>query len=65
MKLGIIGGSGLETIDGLENLHAHMQDTPFGRPSDQIVEGTVGETSLVFLSRHGQGHVVAPSATSS
>ena len=61
MKLGIIGGSGLETIDGLENLHAHMQDTPFGRPSDQIVEGTVGETSLVFLSRHGQGHVVAPS----
>lgn len=61
MKLGIIGGSGLEKIEGLENLHAHRQNTPFGSPSDQIVEGSIGNTPLVFLSRHGQGHTIAPS----
>ena len=61
MKLGIIGGSGLEKIDGLENLHVHTQDTPFGKPSDQLVEGSLEGTPVVFLSRHGQGHTIAPS----
>ncbi len=61
-KVGIIGGSGLYAIGGLQ----HPEDvmilyTPFGPPSDHFVSGRLGETEVVFLSRHGRGHHINPS----
>lgn len=61
MKLGIIGGSGLEKLEGLECRRIHTADTPFGKPSDGIVEGVIGGATLYFLPRHGRGHTILPS----
>ncbi|MGE0668448.1 MAG: S-methyl-5'-thioadenosine phosphorylase [Sphingomonadales bacterium] len=58
--LGIIGGSGLYDIDGLENAGWETVDSPFGAPSDQLFTGTLGGTTLVFLPRHGRGHRIPP-----
>ena len=58
--LAIIGGSGLYEIDGLTDVRELVLDTPFGAPSDAIVQGTLGETTLLFLPRHGRGHRVPP-----
>lgn len=59
--LGIIGGSGLYELDGLERVQEHVIDTPFGAPSDALIEGWLGETQLFFLPRHGRGHRFSPS----
>ena len=59
--LGIIGGSGLYDIDGLENKIWRKVETPFGDPSDELLCGTLGGQKLVFLPRHGRGHKRAPS----
>ena len=61
MKLGIIGGSGLEKIDHIEPVGMHEVDTPFGKPSAPILEGVIGGTTLFFLPRHGKGHTIMPS----
>lgn len=61
MAVGIIGGSGLYEIDGLENLREKGMETPFGKPSADFVCGTLGDTEVVFLSRHGKGHTAMPS----
>jgi 5'-methylthioadenosine phosphorylase len=58
--LGIIGGSGLYAIEGLTHVEAIEQTTPFGTPSDAIVRGHLGDTTLLFLPRHGQGHRLPP-----
>jgi len=58
--LGIIGGSGLYAIDGLEARRSLDIDTPWGRPSDALIEGRIGAVRLVFLPRHGQGHRLPP-----
>src|SRR5262245_36909278 len=58
--LGIIGGSGLYELAGLQALEELTVDTPFGPPSDVILRGTLGETTLLFLPRHGRGHRLAP-----
>jgi 5'-methylthioadenosine phosphorylase len=58
--LGIIGGSGLYELEGLEQVEAIEVDTPFGKPSDAIVRGRLGATTLLFLPRHGRGHRYAP-----
>ena len=59
--LGIIGGSGLYEIDGLEDRReAHVQ-TVWGAPSDMLVRGRIGPVELVFLPRHGKGHRLSPS----
>jgi 5'-methylthioadenosine phosphorylase len=58
--LGVIGGSGLYDIDGLADVRETRVDTPFGAPSDVIVEGRLGEAKLLFLPRHGRGHVHPP-----
>jgi 5'-methylthioadenosine phosphorylase len=59
--LGIIGGSGLYELPGLENRHqAHMQ-TPWGQPSSDLFHGEIAGLPIVFLPRHGQGHRVPPS----
>jgi 5'-methylthioadenosine phosphorylase len=59
--LGIIGGSGLYEIDGLEDRREESVETPWGPPSDKLVRGRIGEVELVFLPRHGRGHRLTPS----
>jgi len=59
--IGIVGGSGLYGMEGLEGLKEVAVDTPFGRPSDAFITGTLGGVRLVFLPRHGRGHRVSPS----
>ena len=59
--LGVIGGSGLYEIDGLEDRRWVSVDTPWGSPSDQLLTGTLGGVKLVFLPRHGRGHPIPPS----
>jgi 5'-methylthioadenosine phosphorylase len=59
--LGVLGGSGLYEIEGLSGVRELEVDTPFGKPSDVLVEGTLeGGTKLLFLPRHGRGHRVPP-----
>lgn len=58
--IGVIGGSGLYAIDGLENVEKHRVETTFGEPSDEVVSGMLDDTRLLFLPRHGVGHRFAP-----
>jgi len=59
--LGIIGGSGLYQLEGLTNQEEFEIETPFGKPSSPITIGTIGNTKLAFLARHGRGHTLLPS----
>lgn len=59
--LGVIGGSGLYEIDGLENTREIRVETPWGDPSDTLIKGRLGQVELVFLPRHGKGHRLTPS----
>lgn len=58
--VGIIGGSGLYEMEGLENVAEIEVSTPFGQPSDKLVTGTYLGRRLVFLPRHGRGHRFMP-----
>ncbi len=58
--LGVIGGSGLYAMEGLEGLEEHAVDTTYGQPSDVVVSGRLGDTRMLFLPRHGRGHRLAP-----
>ena len=60
MIVGVIGGSGLYALPGLANVEHHSVSTTFGEPSDQVVSGTMGDTQMLFLPRHGKGHRIAP-----
>ena len=60
-RIGIIGGSGLYQIDGLEDAHWTEVDTPWGAPSDAVLTGTLDGVPMAFLPRHGRGHVHSPS----
>ncbi|MBN1304134.1 MAG: S-methyl-5'-thioadenosine phosphorylase [Anaerolineales bacterium] len=60
VKLAIIGGSGLYSMPGLENVEKHEFDTPFGSPSAPIVVGTLDGYRVAFLARHGLGHTIMP-----
>jgi 5'-methylthioadenosine phosphorylase len=59
--LGVIGGSGFYQIEGLEKVEQVELITPFGAPSDAYYRGHLGDTEVVFLSRHGRGHRILPS----
>ncbi|MBF0324263.1 MAG: S-methyl-5'-thioadenosine phosphorylase [Alphaproteobacteria bacterium] len=59
--LGIIGGSGVYDIDGLTNKEWRRIDSPFGPASDELLFGELDGQKLVFLPRHGRGHVIPPS----
>jgi 5'-methylthioadenosine phosphorylase len=61
VTVGVIGGSGLYEIDGIEDLREVEISTPFGEPSDAYLCGRLGEASMVFLARHGRGHRISPS----
>src|SRR4051794_30360120 len=58
--IGIIGGSGLYQIEGLQNGTEHKVDTPFGAPSDVVFGGTLHGRQVYFLPRHGRGHRLLP-----
>ncbi len=58
--IGVIGGSGLYEMDGLEGAETFSVDTPWGAPSDKLVKGRIGDVTLVFLPRHGKGHRLTP-----
>jgi 5'-methylthioadenosine phosphorylase len=58
--LGVLGGSGLYEIDGLEGRRWVTIDTPWGAPSDQVLHGRLGRVELRFLPRHGRGHRLSP-----
>lgn len=58
--LGIIGGSGLYDLPGLEDTAWVSVSTPWGDPSDQIFTGRLGQARLAFLPRHGRGHRIPP-----
>ncbi|MDF1670116.1 MAG: S-methyl-5'-thioadenosine phosphorylase [Roseovarius sp.] len=59
--IGVIGGSGLYQIDGLEGAEWISVHSPWGAPSDQILTGTLDGVAMAFLPRHGRGHVHSPS----
>jgi 5'-methylthioadenosine phosphorylase len=59
--IGIIGGSGLYQIDALREAQWVAVDTPWGRPSDDLLIGRIEGVKFVFLPRHGRGHPIPPS----
>jgi 5'-methylthioadenosine phosphorylase len=60
IRIGIIGGSGLYQMEGLEDVHEIRVTTPFGDPSDALIAGRIEGVPVVFLPRHGRGHVHMP-----
>lgn len=60
-KLGVIGGSGLYQMEGVSIVREHDLITPFGKPSDAVIEGNVGGRTVYFIPRHGKGHRHTPS----
>src|SRR5436853_2134478 len=59
--IGVIGGSGLYRIDGLADVEWRRVESPFGRTSDAFCFGTLDGQPIVFVPRHGRGHVLPPS----
>ncbi|MBW4473175.1 MAG: S-methyl-5'-thioadenosine phosphorylase [Stenomitos rutilans HA7619-LM2] len=59
--IGIIGGSGLYKMEALKEVEEVTIDTPFGKPSDAIILGTIDGTRVAFLARHGRNHHLTPS----
>lgn len=60
--LGVIGGSGLYAMDGIEGADWTTVETPWGAPSDAVLCGTLQGTKVRFLPRHGRGHIQTPSS---
>ena len=58
--IAVIGGSGLYELEGLSDVEFVEMDTPFGKPSDAIVLGSLSEVPVAFLPRHGRGHRLNP-----
>ncbi len=59
--VGVIGGSGLYQMDALHDAQELDLNTPYGKPSDVLVSGTLQGVAVVFLARHGRGHRLIPS----
>jgi len=60
VKIGIIGGSGLENSDIFKVEKVLDEDTPYGKPSSKMFMGKIQETNVVFLARHGSDHTLSP-----
>ena len=60
MTLGVIGGSGLYSMDGLQIVETREVSTPYGQPSSPLTVGELQGYPVVFLARHGQGHSITP-----
>ncbi|MCG9873541.1 MAG: S-methyl-5'-thioadenosine phosphorylase [Leptospiraceae bacterium] len=61
VKIGIIGGTGLYSLDGMEIMEEVQPDTAWGKPSDTITIGKYKDKLIAFLPRHGKGHFLSPS----
>lgn len=61
LTVAVIGGSGLYDLDGLTDVAEERVHTPFGEPSDAVITGRLGAVRMLFLPRHGRGHLVNPS----
>ena len=59
-EIGVIGGSGIYDMPGLDAVEEVEVATPFGAPSDRFVLGTLGGRRVAFLARHGRGHKLLP-----
>ena len=59
--VGVIGGSGLYEMEGIEEVQTISLTTPFGDPSDSFMVGRFEDAKVIFLPRHGKGHRIAPS----
>lgn len=59
--IGLIGGSGLYQMEGLQDVREHRVDTPYGPPSGALITGRIDGIPVAFLSRHGHGHRLIPS----
>ena len=59
--LGIIGGSGIYDLPGLEDVREETIQSPWGEPSAALTCGVIAGLPIVFLPRHGKGHVLSPS----
>ena len=60
IRFGVIGGSGVYQMETLSNIEEIELDTPFGRPSDAYIVGTLHGQRVAFLARHGRGHRISP-----
>jgi 5'-methylthioadenosine phosphorylase len=60
IHIGIIGGSGLYQMEGLTDIEERAIPTPFGKPSDDVIVGTIEGVRVAFLARHGRGHRITP-----
>ncbi|MCA9493501.1 MAG: S-methyl-5'-thioadenosine phosphorylase, partial [Myxococcales bacterium] len=60
-RIGIVGGSGLYALDGLQDVCEEVVETPYGPTSDVLVRGRLGSSELVFVPRHGRKHKMLPS----
>ena len=58
--IGIVGGSGLYSLEGLSDQRWVKVESPFGAPSDELLHGRLGDQRVVFLPRHGRGHRIPP-----
>ncbi|MCX6864684.1 MAG: S-methyl-5'-thioadenosine phosphorylase [Verrucomicrobia bacterium] len=58
--IGVVGGSGLYEMEGLEKFEPRAIHTPFGEPSDKVIVGSLGGRRICFLPRHGVGHRLLP-----
>ena len=61
LTIGILGGSGVYELDGLQDARWEKVASPFGEPSDEILIGQLGGVRYAFLPRHGRGHRIPPS----
>ncbi|SEM97154.1 methylthioadenosine phosphorylase [Gemmobacter aquatilis] len=61
-RIGVIGGSGVYQISGLDGAQWRRVDTPWGAPSDEILTGRLAGVEMAFLPRHGRGHVHSPAS---
>ncbi len=59
-KLGIIGGSGLYKMEGFEKTKWKRINTPWGKPSDEILQASIGKEEICFIPRHSRGHKISP-----
>jgi len=59
-KIAVIGGSGVYNLEGIEVIEEHVIETPFGQPSDSIMEANINGANCYFLPRHGKNHSILP-----
>ena len=60
IKVGIIGGSGLDNPEILNGFKEIEFDTKYGKPSDKLIIGKLGNAEVIILPRHGKGHILSP-----